>query len=201
MSIPREPRLNSGKAVQSIKFIILTIVSIQFSSAMYIHTIAQPNFRTFSPCRRKLYTWSNNLSSPGSSLLVQTVKKNLAVMWETQVQSRGQEDPLEKGMATHSSILAWRIPWTEEPGGLQTVPGVSKSWTPGVSNKCIFFSPSPWQTTSYLLICHLTTVNTLYSWNSTVFVFLSLLISLKIISSFIHLVASIQSQFPSFIFF
>ena len=38
-------------------------------------------------------------------------------MWETQVQSLGQEDPLEKEMATHSSVLAWRIPWTEEPGG------------------------------------------------------------------------------------
>ena len=37
------------------------------------------------------------------------------------VQSLGQEDPLEKGMATHSSILAWRIPWTEEPGGLQSI--------------------------------------------------------------------------------
>ena len=46
--------------------------------------------------------------------------KNLSAMWETQVQSLGQEDPLEKGMATHSSILAWRIPWTEEPGGLQS---------------------------------------------------------------------------------
>ena len=82
-----------------------------------------------------------------------------------------------------------------------TVPGVVKSWTLGMSNKHIFFSPSPWQTTSYLLICHLTTLNTLFSWNSTVFVFLWLLISLVIISlSFIHLVASIQSQFPSFIF-
>ena len=40
---------------------------------------------------------------------------------EIQVQSLGQEDPLEKGMATHSSILAWRIPWTEEPGGLQSM--------------------------------------------------------------------------------
>ena len=44
--------------------------------------------------------------------------KNLPVMLETQVQSLDQEDPLEKGMSTHSSILAWRIPWTEEPGGL-----------------------------------------------------------------------------------
>ena len=47
--------------------------------------------------------------------------KNLPVMWETWVQSLGQEDSLEKGMATHTSILAWRIPWTEEPGGLQFI--------------------------------------------------------------------------------
>ena len=42
--------------------------------------------------------------------------KNLLAIWETQVRSLGQEDPLEKGMGTQSSILAWRIPWTEEPG-------------------------------------------------------------------------------------
>ena len=42
-------------------------------------------------------------------------------MQETQVQSLGQEDPLENGMATYASILAWRIPWTEEPGGFQTM--------------------------------------------------------------------------------
>ena len=47
--------------------------------------------------------------------------KNLPVMQETQVQFLGEEDPLEKEMATHSSILAWRIPWTEEPGGLQSM--------------------------------------------------------------------------------
>ena len=45
--------------------------------------------------------------------------KSLSAVQETRVQSLGQEDPLEKGMATYSSILAWRIPWTEEPGGLQ----------------------------------------------------------------------------------
>ena len=50
------------------------------------------------------------------------------MMWDTQVPSQGWEDPLEKGMATHSSILAWRIPWTEEPGGLQTM-GLQKSQT------------------------------------------------------------------------
>ena len=47
--------------------------------------------------------------------------KNLPARHETQVQSLGWEDPLEKGMATHSSILAWKIPWTEEPGGLQSM--------------------------------------------------------------------------------
>ena len=53
-----------------------------------------------------------------ASLVAQMVK-NLPAMQETWVRSLGQEDPLEKEMATHSSILAWRIPWTEEPGGLQ----------------------------------------------------------------------------------
>ena len=47
--------------------------------------------------------------------------KNLPAMQETQVQALHQEDPLEKEMAIHSSILAWRIPWTEEPGGLQSM--------------------------------------------------------------------------------
>ena len=48
-------------------------------------------------------------------------EKNLPAMQKTLVQSLGWEDPLEEGMATHSSILAWRIPWTEEPGGLQSM--------------------------------------------------------------------------------
>ena len=52
--------------------------------------------------------------------------KESATMQETQVQSLGREDPLEKGLATHSSILVWRIPWTEEPGGVH---GVTKSQT------------------------------------------------------------------------
>ena len=64
--------------------------------------------------------------------------KNLPGRWETQVQSLGRESPLEKELETHSSILAWRIPWTEEPGGLQsvdrgawqaTVHGVTKNQT------------------------------------------------------------------------
>ena len=55
-----------------------------------------------------------------SSLGAQLVK-SLPVTQETQVQSLGGEDPLEKEMAAHPSILAWRIPWTEEPGGLQSI--------------------------------------------------------------------------------
>ena len=58
-----------------------------------------------------IYIWA--------SLVAQMVK-NLHATWETRVQSLVQEDPLEKRMATHSSILAWKIPWTEEPGGLQS---------------------------------------------------------------------------------
>ena len=54
--------------------------------------------------------------------------KNLPEMQEIRFQSLGQEDPLEKGMATHFSILAWEIPWTEEPGRLQSM-GITKSQT------------------------------------------------------------------------
>ena len=66
---------------------------------------------TFQPHFFFIYTWS--------SLVAQTVKRPL-IMRETRVRSLGCEDPLEKEMATHSNILAWRIPWTEEPGGLQS---------------------------------------------------------------------------------
>ena len=55
-----------------------------------------------------------------TSLVAQMVKR-LSTMWETWVRSLGREDPLEKEMATHSSTLAWRIPWREEPGRLQSM--------------------------------------------------------------------------------
>ena len=55
-----------------------------------------------------------------ASLVAQTLK-NLPAMWETWVPSLGWDDPLEEGMATHSNILAWKVPWTEEPGGLQSM--------------------------------------------------------------------------------
>ena len=59
--------------------------------------------------------------------LVALMVKSLPAVRETWVQSLSWEDPLEEGMATHSRILAWRIPWTEESGGLQS--GIAKDWT------------------------------------------------------------------------
>ena len=79
---------------------------------------------------QSLHTWINanpknniirsRFKNVWASLVAQMVKI-LPAMKETWVQPLGGEDPLEEGMATHSSILAWRIPWTEEPGGLQSV--------------------------------------------------------------------------------
>ena len=66
-----------------------------------------------------------HLQKKKTSLVAQTIR-NLLAMWKTWVQILGQEDPLEKGMATHSSILAWRIPWTEEPQWPTVVHGVTE---------------------------------------------------------------------------
>ena len=63
----------------------------------------------------------NHLILVREASLVAQVVKNLHAIWETWVLSLGWEDPLEEGMATHSSILTWRIPWTEEPGKLQSM--------------------------------------------------------------------------------
>ena len=61
------------------------------------------------------------MKGPETSSLVAQLVKNMSAMQETQVLSLGQEDPPEEGMATHSSILAWEIPWTEEAGGLPSM--------------------------------------------------------------------------------
>ena len=68
----------------------------------------------FGPLR--YLEWVNRAGFPGGSVV-----KNLPAMQVTWVRSLGWEDPLETGMATHSSILAWEIPWTEAPGGLQSM--------------------------------------------------------------------------------
>ena len=77
--------------------------------------------RTKSLLQARTHLYSLQVSSvtSGASLVAQRLKRLLA-MWETWVQSLGREDSLEKEMATHSSILAWRIPWIEEPGRLQS---------------------------------------------------------------------------------
>ena len=71
-------------------------------------------------CRRILYCLSHQGDFPGDGSVVEPSRACLPVQ-EMQVRSLDQEDPLKKGMATYSSILAWRIPWTEEPGGLQSM--------------------------------------------------------------------------------
>ena len=72
-------------------------------------------------CRVRLFIWLFSLGKPwGTSLVAQTVKR-LSTMRDTGVQSLGWEDPLEKEMAIHSSTLAWKIPWTQEPGRLQSM--------------------------------------------------------------------------------
>ena len=81
--------------------------------------------------------WLKHIHSIGyfrSSLVAQMVK-HLPTMWETQVRSLGWEDPLEKEMATHSNILAWRIPWAEEPGRLQSMGSkrVGHDWVTSLS--------------------------------------------------------------------
>ena len=72
--------------------------------------------------------WNKSVSVLVSSMVAQTVRESTcnvgdidSMSIETMTQSLGQEDPLEKGMATHSSIPAWRTPWTEEPGRLQSM--------------------------------------------------------------------------------
>ena len=70
---------------------------------------------------------SLSISISGASLIAQSVK-NLPAVQETRVKFLGQEDPLEKEMVSHSSVLDWRIPWTEQPGGLQSI-GSQKSDT------------------------------------------------------------------------
>ena len=71
---------------------------------------------------RNSVSYTLSMGFPGGSVI-----KNLPVMQEMWVRSLGQEDPLEKEMATHSRILAWKIPWTEEPGGLQSME-LQKNW-------------------------------------------------------------------------
>ena len=82
------------------------------------NSLAQLNFNVYGDTDELMLQLPSNMGFPHGSVV-----KNLPTMriWGNVVQSPGQEDPLEDGMATHSNILAWRIPWTEEPGGLQSI--------------------------------------------------------------------------------
>ena len=101
------------------------LIAYCFVLLMFHFTDSSGVFFSFI-CRFQLFPMFNHFFT-GVSLVVQAVK-SLPPMQENWVHSLGQEDPLEEGMAGHSSILAWRIPWTEEPGG-PTVHRVAKSWT------------------------------------------------------------------------
>ena len=74
-------------------------------------------------CKNYTFTsfFSQTIYDQFQMIYIARMVKCLPAMWEAWVQSLGQDDPLEKEMATHSSILAWKIPWMEEPGGLQSM--------------------------------------------------------------------------------
>ena len=101
---------------------MLTLILTQYTTESSTSAIRQTRNKRHK-CRGLYSVFCNNLSV---SLVAQRLK-HLPAMWETLVRSLGWEDPLEKEMATHSSILAWRIPWTEEPGGLQSTGSQSRT--------------------------------------------------------------------------
>ena len=78
------------------------------------------NYRVILLYWTNIYELTCNFITFRASLVAQMVK-HMPAMWETWVQSLGQEDPLEKEITTHSSTLVWKIPWMEEPGGLQSM--------------------------------------------------------------------------------
>ena len=123
----------------------VSLLGVQFSGVKYTHIVLRPSTwpitRTFFicktntlqplnnnspsrfyslPCPWSIFSFMFSFNTHGASLVAQWVNR-LPAVWETQVRSSGQEVPLEKEMATHSSALAWKIPWTEEPGKLHSM--------------------------------------------------------------------------------
>ena len=90
----------------------MSTITYQRLDTTKFHMFLMKSFHSISILWPLLYNWT--------SLVAQTVK-HLSTMWETRVRSLGWEDPLEKEMAIHSSTIAWKIPWTEEPGRLQSM--------------------------------------------------------------------------------
>ena len=92
--------------------------------------------KAFMLSMKHMFFW-NSFAFSGASLVAQRLKR-LPPMWETRVRSLGREDPMEKEMAIHSSILAWRIPWTEKPSRLQST---------GLQRVGHYWATSPYLTT------------------------------------------------------
>ena len=106
------------------------MVSALFTAPSHVpksFSVYQDNDCLVLLCACLLLTCKPNLGFSRGHCICGAVVKNLPVMQDTLVQSLSQEDPLEKEMVTHSSILAWEIPWAEEPGGLQSMG--FQSWT------------------------------------------------------------------------
>ena len=120
----RRPRIDSwvGKIPWRREKLPLQYSGVESSMDCVVHGVAESDMTfTFHQWPKIIYLQVARLKKKGGSSLVSQSVKNLLAMQKTWVQSLGQEDPLEKGMATHSIILAWRIPWTDN--------GVTKSWT------------------------------------------------------------------------
>ena len=111
--------------------------------------------------------------------------KCLPAMWETQVWSLGQEDPLEKEIATHSSILAWEIPWTEEPGGLQSMGSQSQTqlsdFTALCSSQAVLFA------VSFYFFHYIASVFSFYSYSSSLKILLEMFPSSHILLTYTRL--------------
>ena len=112
----------------------------------------------------------NNLCTDSSKIynllfLVAQLVKNLPAVQETQVQSLGWEDPLEKEMANHSSILAWKIPWTEEPGGLQSMglPRVRHDWVTNTFSLSLSLPNQSWVPRLLISYCALLSRSVLFN--------------------------------------
>ena len=107
-----------------------------------VHWIFQARILEWIPSPPRDRTQISHIAGRFLASLVTQMVKNLPVMQEIRVQSLDQEDPLEKGMATHSSILAWRISWTEKPGGLQSLGSqrVRHNWTTNTFIWCRVYS-------------------------------------------------------------
>ena len=123
------------KMITTISLVTVCIIKIYYSIIDYFPLVVHSISVTYL-----FYNWK--FVSLRASLVAQMLKR-LPAMREIWVWSLGLEDPLEKEMATHSSILAWRIPWTDEPGGLQSTGSQSRIWLSDFTFTLTFVSLNP----------------------------------------------------------